>query len=94
MSRTIVVDGNHLKRMMQLCRILSGKGATLKQLQSKLRASRRTIFRDLSILGDWGIKVNLGDKGYSIKQNAASCRKLIANREMKALQQLLNSCLK
>jgi biotin operon repressor len=94
MSRTIVVDGTHLKRMMQLCRTLAGSGATLKQLQTKLKASRRTIFRDLSILGDWGISVTLGDKGYKIKQNAASCRKLIADRETKALQQLLNSCLK
>ncbi|GMU33901.1 MAG: HTH domain-containing protein [Planctomycetia bacterium] len=94
MSRTIVVDGAHLKRMMQLCRTLGGSGATLRQLQTKLKASRRTIFRDLSILSDWGISVTLGDKGYKIKQSAPACRKVMVDRVTKSVQQLLNSCLK
>lgn len=94
MSRTLVVDGDHLKRLMQLCRILGSSGATLQQLRSKLKASRRTVFRDLAALGDLGIKVDLGEKGYKIKTNAATCRKMIIDHQTKALDSLLKSCLK
>ncbi len=95
MSKTLVVDGNHLKRLMQLCRILStGSGATLPQLRTKLRASRRTVFRDLASLGELGIKVDLGDKGYRIKQSSTVCRKMIADSHTKALNKLLSACLK
>lgn len=94
MSRTLVVDGDHLKRLMQLSRILGSTGATLQQLRSKLKASRRTVFRDLAALGELGVKVDLTDKGYKIKTNAAACRKLIIDRTTKALDQLLKSCLK
>lgn len=79
---------------MQLCRILGSGGATLQQLRSKLKASRRTVFRDLAALGDLGIKVDLTDKGYKIKVNAATCRKMIIDRTTKSLDQLLSSCLK
>lgn len=95
MSKTLVVDGNHLRRMMQLCRILSsGGGTTLAQLRGKLKASRRTVFRDLAALGDLGIKVDLGDKGYRIKQSSSVCRKMIADSHTKALNRLLSTCLK
>ena len=95
MSQVLVVDGTHLRRLMQICRSLSsGPGATLSQLQSKMRTSRRTIFRDLSTLGELGMQVDLGPKGYRVKQNAAQCRNILANHFNSALRKLLNSCLK
>jgi len=95
MTQNLVVDGGQLKRLMSLCRLLSAaKGATTRQLQAKLRTSRRTVFRDLNTLAELGIKVDLGDKGYKIKQSPAACKKLLADAQTKALHKFLNACLK
>jgi len=91
----MVIDGEHLRRLMKMCRTLSrGGGTTLQQLQIRLKMSRRTIFRDLSALQAMGVKIDLGDKGYRIHQNPASCRKLLADHQLSAVTRLLNACLK
>ncbi len=95
MSQTLVVDGGQLKRLMGMCRTLcANKGATIQQLQSKLRTSRRTIFRNLNTLEEIGIEVELGEDGYRIKDNVAKCKKMLAESQTKALDKLLKNCLK
>jgi predicted DNA-binding transcriptional regulator YafY len=95
MGQVMVVDGGQLKRLMKICRTLcSGGGTTVQQLQAKLKTSRRTIFRDLNSLDDMGIKVELGDKGYRVRQPVAACKKALADRQVKILSKLLDSWLK
>ena len=95
MSQTLVVDGGQLQRLMGMCRTLcTSKGATIQQLQSKLKTSRRTIFRNLNTLEEIGIEVELGEQGYCIKDTAAKCKKLLADSQTKALEKLLRTCLK
>jgi biotin operon repressor len=66
----------------------------VQQLQSKLKTSRRTVFRDLNGLEEIGIKVELRDKGYKVKQSAATCRKLLVDRQVKLLNKTLASWLR
>ena len=95
MADTLVIDGKQLRRLMKLCRTISnGRGATVQQLQARLKTSRRTIFRDLDSLKTLGIRVELGEHGYRIRQNAASCKKLLIDRHLKDLNKLLATCLK
>ena len=95
MAQSLVIDGDQLKRLMKICRTIGlGKAATVQQLQSRLRTSRRTVFRDLNCLDSMGIKVGLGDKGYTIKKSGAACKRLLADCHTKALTKLLNACLK
>lgn len=94
MTEMLVVDGGQLRRLMMICRVICVAPATVQQLQGRLKRSRRTIFRDLNCLEDLGIKVQLGDKGYKITQNAAACRKALAARYTGRLNKLLNACLR
>jgi predicted DNA-binding transcriptional regulator YafY len=95
MGQVMVVDGGQLMRLMKICRTLcASKGATVQQLQSKLKTSRRTIFRDMNSLDEMGIKVELGDKGYRIRQPVAACKKALSERQIKTLRKLLDSWLK
>ncbi|MBN2560921.1 MAG: HTH domain-containing protein [Phycisphaerae bacterium] len=95
MRETLVVDGGQLKRLMNTCRMICAhKGVMVRELQAKLRTSRRTIFRDLNSLEKMGIDVELGDQGYRIKESAAQCKKLLAENQIKSLNKLLASCLK
>jgi predicted DNA-binding transcriptional regulator YafY len=79
---------------MAICRTLSSGGASVQQLRSQLRTSRRTIFRDLNILDELGIKVDLDDGGYRVRQNSNACRRIIADSQAKKLDKLLNSSLR
>ena len=95
MGQVMVVDGGQLIRLMKICRMLcSSKGTSVQQLQAKLKTSRRTIFRDLNCLDEMGIKVDLGDKGYRIRQPAAACKKALGDRQIRTLRKLLDSWLK
>ena len=95
MARALLVDGEHLIRLMRLCRtIQGGKGTTMPQLQHKLRTSRRTVFRDLKDLAAVGIQVSTSPDGYRLKSSLAQCRKLLADSQLNALHKLLDSCLK
>ncbi len=95
MGRTLVIDGGHLKRLMNLCRVLrAGGDLNVPRLQVKLKMSRRTIFRDLNALEGMGVKVELGEKGYRVKQGIGACRKLLASHQNQALSKLLKDCLK
>lgn len=95
MAKTLLVDGEHLSRLMRLCRAINqGGGTTLVQLQSKLKTSRRTVFRDLSTLADFGIQVSSTSDGYRIKQNPNACKKALSDHYSSALNQLLKSSLK
>lgn len=95
MAQMLIVDGDHLKRLMKICRaIRSGRGATIQQIRRKVHTSRRTIFRDLNSLDKLGIEVDLGENGYKIRQGEAQCRKLLADSQIKSLNKLLNACLK
>ncbi len=95
MGRTLVIDGGHLKRLMGLCRALrTGGDLNVLRLQVKLKMSRRTIFRELNALEGMGVKIELGENGYRVKQGISACRKLLATHQNKALAKLLNDCLK
>lgn len=94
MSRSLTIDGEQLSRLMQICRLIGGsRHATLQQLQRKMRASRRTIFRDLKGLEAMGIKVDLDGKGYQIRQGPVACRKIIKTNQLKVVNRLLARCL-
>ncbi len=95
MARVMVIEGDHLRRLIKMCRtICSGKGITIRQLQTKLRMSRRTVFRDLNCIERAGVNLDLGERGYTSRQSVAQCRKLLAADQMKAMKRLLNHCLK
>jgi biotin operon repressor len=95
MGQVFVVDGSQLQRLMRMCRVLcTGGGLTVRQLQGKLKTSRRTIFRNLNSLEEMGIKVELGEKGYRIPQSPATCKRALAQSQEKMLKKLLNTCLK
>ncbi|MBX3394272.1 MAG: HTH domain-containing protein [Phycisphaerae bacterium] len=95
MAKSLTVDGEHLGRLLKLCKTIhASKGATLAQLQTKLKTSRRTVFRDLSVLGGYGIHVSSSAKGYSIKQNPVACKKILGDHYVKSLNALLKDCLK
>lgn len=95
MGEVMTVEKAPLKRLMRLCRaVCAGDGATLQELQGKLKVSRRTIFRDLNLLEDMGITVALDAKGYKIRKSVAACRKTLAERQLTTLSRLLNVWLK
>ncbi len=94
MTDVLVVDGGQLRRLMMICRVICSAPATVQQLQGRLKRSRRTIFRDLNCLEEFGIKVHLGPGGYKIKQSAAACKKALAIPYVKRLNKLLGACLK
>lgn len=95
MANTLLVDGVHLSRLMKMCRLIHQSGSvTLPQLQSKLKTSRRTVFRDLSTLSSYGIQVNAGTDGYRIKQNPNACKKSLNDHFTKQMEHLLKSALK
>ena len=95
MALNLVIDGGQLKRLMRICRMLCApKGATLQTLQSKLKTSRRTIFRDLNSIEKLGVKVDLGDKSYTVRHSATHCRKLLTDVHITTVKKFLNTCLK
>ncbi len=95
MARVPVLEGDHLKRLMRMCRaICSGKGLTIRDLQTQLGMSRRTVFRDLNCIEEVGVKFDLGEEGYTISCGVAQCQKLLAKGQMQAMKKLLNICLK
>ncbi len=93
MSRSLTIDGDQLRRLMQICRFIGGgRPATFQQLQRKTRASRRTLFRDFRELEKIGITLDLDEKGYRIRQKPPACRALIKSHQLKAVNKLLNAC--
>jgi predicted DNA-binding transcriptional regulator YafY len=95
MANTLLIDGDHLMRLMKLCRMIDGsKGLSVPQLQTRLQTSRRTIFRDLKDLEAAGIKVALGIRGYHLDGTLAQCRKRLVDSQTKALHDLLQVCLR
>ncbi len=95
MVKTLVIDGDRLRRLMRLCRLLGrGRGLSLVQLQSKLGTSRRTVFRELNALEDVGIKIDLIDSSYRVKQGDAACCKLFREHYTSELSKLLKACFK
>lgn len=95
MRNALVIDSAHLKRLVRLCRtIIRSQGLTVLALQTRFRTSRRTVFRDLNSLGDIGIPIELGEKGYRIRQSVSACNKLIENHYKKLFAGMLKTCLK
>jgi|CXWL01.1.fsa_nt_gi predicted DNA-binding transcriptional regulator YafY len=95
MARKLIIDGDHLARLIKLCRVLAtAEGLSLSQIQSKLKASRRTVFRGFGSLQALGIKVELSDGRYRTRQNVVACRKIIADTHTTALVRLLNTSLR
>jgi predicted DNA-binding transcriptional regulator YafY len=93
MSLTLTIDGDQLCRLLQICRFIgNGRPAPFQKLQRKMKASRRTIFRDFKELAAMGIKVSLDGKGYRISQKAPACRKLIVGHQIKLVNRLLAKC--
>ncbi len=90
MASTLVIDGVQLKRLMAICRLVSSHtGLTARQLQTKLKTSRRTVFRDLRALHAMGVKIAPTADGYRLKQDIGTCRKLVADSLNKALRTML-----
>ena len=95
MVKILVIDGERLRRLIRLCRLLGrGRGLSLAQLQSKLGTSRRTVFRELNTLEEVGITIELIDSSYRVSQNEATCRKLFTQHYNSELSKLLKSCFK
>jgi len=90
MASTLVIDGVQLKRLMTICRLVSAhKGLTARRLQTKLKTSRRTVFRDLRVLQAMGVRISPTADGYRLKQDVGECRKLVADSLNKALRAIL-----
>lgn len=84
------MDSPHLVRLMKLCRMLGGgDGLSAPQLRLKLKTSRRTVYRDLSILQKMGVPVRLVKHRYRIALGLPQCRKKIAEDQIRELHRLL-----
>lgn len=95
MVKTLMIDGERLRRLMRLCRLLGGgHGLSLVQIQSKLGTSRRTVFRELSALEEVGVTIELVNNSYRVKQSAAVCGKLFSEHYTSELSKLLKACFK
>ena len=93
MSLTLTIDGDQLCRLVKICKLIgNGRPATFDKLQRKMKASRRTIFRDFKDLAKMGIKYKLDGRGYRIPQKPLACRKLIVAHQVKAVNRLLAKC--
>jgi len=89
------MESPHLSRLMRLCRLLAAAdGLTVFQLRSKLRTSRRTVFRDFRTLQQMGINVHLFEHQYRLRLKLADCKRRLADAQIRALNKLLDSCLK
>ncbi len=86
-----MIDENHISRLMKVCKALgTGNGLTLMQIRTKFKCSRRTAYRDMTILGDMGIPVARSKQNYTIKVKPADCRKRIYDTCVKKLNTLLD----
>ena len=85
------MDRPHLVRLVRLCRLISDGGMTVQQLRLKLKASRRTIFRDLRMLEQMGVRVQLARHQYRLKHRLADCRKKIVDAQIRDLNRLLDA---
>ena len=93
MALTLTIDGDQLCRLLKICKLIgNGRPAPFEKLQRKLRASRRTIFRDFKDIAKMGILYKLDGRGYRIPQKPLACRKLIVAYQVKALKKLLARC--
>lgn len=94
MADIFTVEKAQLQRLMTLCRYLQPKtGTPITQLIKKGKASRRTIYRDFLSLKDFGIKVELGQGGYYIRQSTAKCKQMFCDNLRKSLDKMVASCM-
>jgi biotin operon repressor len=64
-------------RHMRMLRLLVRQKPTMQDLVKALKVSRRTVFRDLNNLEDYGVQLRIGDKfRYEIAQIPANLKKL------------------
>jgi transcriptional antiterminator len=88
-----MIDGPHLVRLVKLCKLLgSADGMTLQQLRSKLKTSRRTVFRELKWLQQFTIPVRRAHRRYHVRMKLSECRKRIEAAQVLALRRLLDAC--
>lgn len=93
MSLSLTIDGDQLCRLVKICNLIGNdRPAPFDKLRRKMKASRRTIFRDFKDLAKMGIMIKLDGKGYRIRQKPLVCRKLIVAHQMKAVNRLLSRC--
>ncbi len=95
MPQTLVMDGAQVARLMKLCRTLGrANGTTLQQLQTRLKMSRRTVFRDLAALQEIGIRLESGLEGYVLNQSSTECKRLLLDHYRGQFEQSIRSWLK
>ncbi|MBK8268522.1 MAG: HTH domain-containing protein [Planctomycetes bacterium] len=95
MANALSIDGDQLARLSKLCKVIqSADRPTAEYLTTKLKASRRTIFRDLTTLAEFGIKVDSTSKGYKTKLSPKACQKQIGDKCRRDLADLLRKSLK
>lgn len=94
MADIFSVEKSQLRRLMTLCRHLQPKtGTPMSHLMTKGKASRRTIYRDFVSLKEFGIKVELCQGGYYIRQSTAKCKQMFVDSLRKSLDKLIASCM-
>lgn len=94
-TQTLVVDGEHVGRLLGMCKALnSAKGLKLNELQKKFRISRRTVFRDLKTLQDVGVSVDLNNGSYRTNKAGPACKKAIEAYFRREFESVLKSSLR
>lgn len=65
-------------RHVRLLRLLQTQNPTVREMQKAMRASRRTIFRDLNNLEEYGVRLRIdGRFGYRVERLPECCRRLL-----------------
>lgn len=95
MARKFIVDGAHLARLGKLCRMIGVvDGLSLVQIQTRLKASRRTVFRGIASLQALGIEVELRGGRYRTRLTHPVCRRIICSAVRAELEKLMQASLR
>ena len=72
-----LVAGTKHGRHVRLLRLMRKRSPTIRDMQRATKASRRTIFRDLNSLEEYGVRFRLNERfGYQIERLPDCCKRL------------------
>jgi hypothetical protein len=67
------VTAERAARLQRLLKLLGKGSRTRPRLLRLLRVDIRTFYRDLELLRECGIEIEVGDRGYVLEDNADRC---------------------
>jgi Fic family protein len=77
LAETLLARTKH-GRQIRLLRLINEKKPTIPEMQRAMKVSRRTIFRDLNSLEEYGIHLNVDDSyHYSVQELPKNMSRLL-----------------